>query len=461
MMEVTENKGFIYEFGQFVVDPRERTLLVDGHPVHLADKVFDTLLLLIRHNGRLLSKDEMMSSLWEESFVEESNLAKNISRLRKILNTDGVELIETLPKRGYRFRSDVSEVDGEMLVHRHLRVKITQTVNDDANHIAALPLALDTGARSRLPWFVGATALMLLAMAGVSYYFLGTERTVTGGMVNLTNNLAEDDVPSWSPDGTKIAFTSNRDGAGDIYVMDSDGSNVKRLTKTPGQNSSPTWSPDGSKIVFDSGRDGNREIYIMNTDGSDQTRLTFNPSSDVGPVSFSPDGKHLAFARNKKDTGTAAFFYDIFVMNTDGSGVRQLTTDPEFDAEPSWSADGSKIHFISARDGNFEIYAINPDGTGEVNLTHSASREGSPRFTPDGSQFFCVGGDEQPNLNQIYLVDAKHMTRRQITSFTDLVGRFSFSLSTGKFALSVKKAGNWEIYLMDAKNLLDKHTDLP
>ncbi|HUR96887.1 MAG TPA: winged helix-turn-helix domain-containing protein [Pyrinomonadaceae bacterium] len=118
-----------YEFGKFVLDPIERVLFSNGEPTHLADKVFDTLLLFVRHNGKLLTKDEMMTSIWEESFVEEGNLAKNISRLRKILNTDGVELIETLPRRGYRFRADVRQIEGEtnLLVHRRLKVTMSQS----------------------------------------------------------------------------------------------------------------------------------------------------------------------------------------------------------------------------------------------------------------------------------------------------------------------------------------------
>src|SRR5215212_8375154 len=124
-----QNRGVKYEFGKFVLDPVERVLFSNGEPTHLTDKVFDTLLLFVRHNGQLLTKDEMMGSIWEESFVEEGNLAKNISRLRKILNTDGMELIETLPKRGYRFRADVREVDGEtnLLVHRRLKVTMSQS----------------------------------------------------------------------------------------------------------------------------------------------------------------------------------------------------------------------------------------------------------------------------------------------------------------------------------------------
>ncbi len=153
MNDATENTGIRYEFGKFVLDPHERILLSDGEPTHLSDKVFDTLLLLVRHNGRLLTKDEMMTSLWEESFVEEGNLAKNISRLRKILDTGGVELIETLPRRGYRFRADIRQIDDDtnLLIHRRLRVKVSQSVEtesrntssgsmtDEVNSIAVLP----------------------------------------------------------------------------------------------------------------------------------------------------------------------------------------------------------------------------------------------------------------------------------------------------------------------------------
>lgn len=462
-----ENKGVIYEFGRFVLDPQERVLIENGKSIHLTDKVFDVLLLLIQHRGKLLTKDEMISAIWDDSFVEESNLARNVSRLRKILNTDGLEMIETIPRHGYRFLADVRETGGEtnVLVHRNLRVRMTRTVDDEAAYpdepdtaVTPLPLRAAAGSRFNIRWIAGAVVAVLLAAAGVSFYFIRTDHTQSGDLVNLTNNLAVDDVPSLSPDGTKIAFMSNRDGAGDIYVMDADGSNVVRLTRAPAIDASPVWTPDGTRIVFDTGRDGNREIYVMNADGSDQRRLTFNPSSDVGPVSFSPDGTQLAFARNKAETGAASFLYDVFVMKADGSGVRQLTTDPEFDAEPAWSPDGSRILFISARDGNFDLYAINPDGTGEVNLTRTpASREGSPKFTPDGSQFFCLGADEEvSNLNQIYLGNANDMSRRQITSFTDPVGRISFSPSTRKFVLTIMKDGNWDIFSMDAKNLLEK-----
>src|SRR5437762_12917964 len=103
MHEVPDSNGFIYEFGKFVLDPRERVLFSNGHPVHLTDKVFDTLLLLIRHHGRPVTSDEMMASMWGESFAEEGNMTKNISRLSRILNADDEPAMESPPNTGYRF----------------------------------------------------------------------------------------------------------------------------------------------------------------------------------------------------------------------------------------------------------------------------------------------------------------------------------------------------------------------
>src|SRR5216117_1854859 len=97
---------------------------------------------------------------------------------------------------------------------------------------------------------------------------------------NLTNNPGGDDTPAWSPDGTRIAFTSARDGNWEIYVMNADGSNATRLTDNGAQM--PAWSPDGTRIAFTSARDGNWEIYVMNADGSDPRNLTNNPAADGG-----------------------------------------------------------------------------------------------------------------------------------------------------------------------------------
>jgi len=106
-MEAAENKRLVYEFGRFLLSPSDKTLLADGLPLRLPAKEFETLLMLVEHNGQALSKEEMMSAIWRDTFVEEVNLAKQVSKLRKILNINGESYIATVPKHGYRFSADL------------------------------------------------------------------------------------------------------------------------------------------------------------------------------------------------------------------------------------------------------------------------------------------------------------------------------------------------------------------
>ena len=142
--------------------------------------------------------------------------------------------------------------------------------------------------------------------------------TGMGKAAPVTGNLAD----------TKIAFTSSRDGNWEIYVMDSDGSNVTRLTNNSVEDGYSSWSPDGSKIAFSSLRDGNREIYVMNSDGTNQTKLTNNGVVDASS-SWSPDGFQIAFM-SQRDVNQ-----EIYVMNSDGSTQTNLTNNSSDDNIPS------------------------------------------------------------------------------------------------------------------------------
>lgn len=137
-MKEIENKRFVYEFGNFVLDPNEKTLFADSVGIHLPAKEFETLLLLIQNNGRALSKEEMISAIWQGAFVEESNLAKQISRLRKIFNTNGKNLIETLPKHGYRFTAELRRIaitndELPVIAERRTTEKVSIGLIDDDN----------------------------------------------------------------------------------------------------------------------------------------------------------------------------------------------------------------------------------------------------------------------------------------------------------------------------------------
>ena len=123
------------------------------------------------------------------------------------------------------------------------------------------------------------------------------------------------------------------------------------------------------RIAFDSDRDGNFEVYVMNTDGSGLTRLTSNPAGDGSPA-WSPDGTRIAFVSDRDGN------FEVYVMNADGSGLTRLTDDPASDDSPAWSPDGSRIAFHSDRDGNSEVYVMNADGTGLTRLTNNLNRDG-------------------------------------------------------------------------------------
>ena len=129
-----------------------------------------------------------------------------------------------------------------------------------------------------------------------------------------------DTSPAWSPDGTRIAFSSNGDGDPEIYVINAQGSGTAQLTNDGATDVHPAWSPDGARIAFASTRDGNGEIYVINADGSDVERLTSSGDTDVHPA-WSPDGTRIAFMSYRDGN------WEIVVMNADGSDVERLTND--------------------------------------------------------------------------------------------------------------------------------------
>ena len=170
----------------------------------------------------------------------------------------------------------------------------------------------------------------------------------------------------------RIAFGSVRNGGNhDVFLMDLDGSNQIRLTNNLAYDDQPKWSPDGTKIAFMSDRDGNFEIYTMNADGSGQTRITNNFAADGFPA-WSHDGTKIAFVRGDLRNPST---FEIFVMNANGSNQIQLTNDSVIDGVPSWSPDNQKIVFMSGGSSvfapnSFEIFAINADGSSRTRLTN-------------------------------------------------------------------------------------------
>ena len=213
-------------------------------------------------------------------------------------------------------------------------------------------------------------------------------------LLRLTNNPYNDVDATWAPDGSRIAFSSDRSGDYEIYAMQADGSNVERLTSDPADDLSPSWSSDGTLIAFNSDRGGNRDVYVMNSDGSGVSRLTHDPGDDLAP-SISPDGSLIAFESDR--TGN----FEIFVMKADGSDVERLTDNRMWDRRPTWSKDGGRIVFETNRrhsegplteEANLELYEMNADGTGVARLTFNPTADTYPSWSPDGTGIVFVRG---------------------------------------------------------------------
>ena len=212
----------------------------------------------------------------------------------------------------------------------------------------------------------------------------------------------------------------------DIFRASPDGSNPRRLTTTPGYDAEATIGPDG-RIVFTSVRDGDMVIYSMNADGSDVKRLTYAPGPDGGPF-FSADGSQIVYRGNHMPKGEDWNRYsvllkkglwrpaalDVYVMNRDGSNMRQVTKDlGGSNWAPFFAPNGKQIIFASnmknPRGGDFDLYLINVDGTGLEQLTFSDTFDGFPMFSPDGKKLIFASNrhSKVPTDTNLFIADFK------------------------------------------------------
>ena len=260
----------------------------------------------------------------------------------------------------------------------------------------------------------------------------------------------------------QIAFSSDRDGDSEIYVMDTDGGNPRRLTNNRDGDWSPSWSPDGKRIVFLSDRDGhvnvhgwsNPDIYVMDADGGNQKNLTNNPKADWSP-SWSPDGKRIAFHSNR----VGRFNYEIYVMDADGGNLQSLTDNRNDDFYPSWSPDGERIVFSSAREEHFEdkfgitdeIYVMDADGGNQQRLTDNRNNDWDPVWSPDG-QRIAFAADRKGDLEnfEIYMMDADGGNQQKLTNHRTWDGSPSWSPDSQRIVFNSNRDGKSEIYVIDA-----------
>ncbi len=294
-------------------------------------------------------------------------------------------------------------------------------------------------------------------------------RLIDGAPRDLSQHSADDYAPEWSPDGSRIAFVSVRDGNPEVYVMNADGNSPFRITFDDAIDTNPTWSPDGTQLAFQSDRvntlrnpgsalggvqqEANYDIYVIDVgfdangaSPSNLRQITFGTANDEHPA-WSPDGRQIAFQSDRVSALSNPSLalslepvetnFDIYLIEADGTLPRNLTNNSESnDLFPTWTRDGGQIAFVSNRsrsdllrnpsralttsliEGNFEIYVISRDGRNLRYLTSNPANDEAPTWSPDSNRIAFVSnrGSGREPLSAIYLMDA---TGENVTPLTD------------------------------------------
>ena len=298
-------------FGAFELDAQSGELRRDGRSVLLAEQPLRFLAALLDRPGQLVTRDELRRQLWrDDTFVDfEHGLNAAVKRLRDALgdSADSPQYIETVPRRGYRF---IGPVEGPVAV----------AGTDRASTIGADPPSAPSSVEKHVPLSDRATMMaavaLLAAMTGAGLW-----------------------IASWRDAGQRVATQPTLQ--------------LTRLTFGPGLQTDVTWSPDGQRIAYASDRAGNFDIWVQPVAGGEPRQLTTSPDNDTHPV-WAPDGSSIAF-RSERDGG------GVFLVRSLGGAARKLTT---FGIHPVWMPDGRDILFIRRGEGGgfARAYLVSPRG---------------------------------------------------------------------------------------------------
>lgn len=242
------------------------------------------------------------------------------------------------------------------------------------------------------------------------------------GLTRLTDDPGWDGTPAWSPDGSQIAFASERLGSPVIMLMNADGSNQRAITDPSYVSMMPAWSPDGKQIAFASTRiyevlqpggrqevDAGFEVWVMNADGSDPQRITGDPQDQSLYPTWAPDAKQLAFMDVSGQTHIAAqeVTSDAQATNLTGAVAGRHWT-------PAWSPDGRQIAFMNHLEDGADVWLLDVQSNEAVQLSQPGSNDGEPAWSPDGKELVFVS--DRDGAQGLYVMSADGQNVRRLTT---------------------------------------------
>ncbi len=395
-----------FRIADWEIEPEINCLRTEGRAVHIEPKIMQVLIQLASHSNEVLSKDQLMHSVWPDTYVGEDVLTRCISELRRVFEDDAraPRFIQTIPKTGYRLIARVTPPAAPTATFRSPTVigQNRSRGTSDAPVAVLKPIAEnaaiapESGTRtsSRLGWIAGSAVILLVIASALVYWWQHQPAAIVipeGGYITVpfTSDEGAQVQPSFSPDGNQVAFawSAVRGTNRHIYLKLLDSENPLRLTSGDSDNYGPVWSPDGRSIAFVSNSDRDRGIYIVPAIGGPE-RKVYAPKGtiewDRATLSWSPDGKQLIFPDGK----TASTPSSIYALSLDSLQARPITTPPKYwdgDVGPVFSPDGTRIAFLRAIDAAVrDIYVMDANGGTPKRITSDNRYVNAIAWSRDG-----------------------------------------------------------------------------
>jgi Tol biopolymer transport system component/DNA-binding winged helix-turn-helix (wHTH) protein len=385
-----------FRLDKWLVQPQLNSVSSGDEVIRLEPKVMQVLVQLASHPDEVLTKGQLIDSVWPDTHVGEQVLTRCISELRRVFGEDAKmpRYIQNVPRVGYRLIAPVLPPSPDPPAHARASHASPPTLAEIPQPaVREEPRILPAKLRRRRLWRIPLWAAVVLTLVGIAVVALvhrNNSRDITLMTVPLTSYPGSQTQASFSPDGREVAFVWNQRGdASNIFVKLIDSESPLQLTSSKGLDQSPAWSPDGGTVAFIRYVDGADGIYLVPATGSSERRiyqLHREIDGDAPGLSWSPDGDWLVFPDSRSAEDPSA----IYALSLKSLEAKQLSfpmNSWDGDYNPVFSPDGKKIAFVRGADaGARNLYVMNADGSNCAKLTSKGRTVSGLTWTRDGSE---------------------------------------------------------------------------